>query len=455
MAEKPNKSAESPTRSSRAVPSSRLSRIGRLGSLAGRIAGNVVSQGAGQLLKGEKPALSSLLLTPKNISNIADQLASMRGAAMKLGQLISMDAGDFLPEELAVILGRLRDDADPMPKDQLIATLNQSWGEKWQDDLLYFSFAPIAAASIGQVHKVVTMDGRMLAVKVQYPGVKKSIDSDVDNVATLIRLTGLVPKSLDINPLLQEAKAQLHQEADYVREADMLNRYRALVESTDIQNKRSNAFVIPQTFAPLTTSTVLAMDFIEAQDLDALLNEPQDVRDAVMTALMTLFFNEIFHFKLLQSDPNLANYQFKPDTKEIVLLDFGATRDVPDAISAQYQTLLNSAAANDRAMMQQAAFRIGLIDESHSQTQVDAVINIGMEACEAIRCEGAYDFGQSDLIARLHEKGMALTMEHNFWHTPPVDALFIHRKLGGLFLLAKRLKAKVDMRKAAGTWLNL
>ena len=455
MAEKPNKSAESPTRSSRAVPTSRLSRIGRLGSLAGRIAGNVVSQGAGQLLKGEKPALSSLLLTPKNISNIADQLASMRGAAMKLGQLISMDAGDFLPEELAVILGRLRDDADPMPKDQLIATLNQSWGEKWQDDLLYFSFAPIAAASIGQVHKVITMDGRMLAVKVQYPGVKKSIDSDVDNVATLIKLTGLVPKSLDINPLLQEAKTQLHQEADYVREADMLNRYRALVESTDIQNKRSNAFVIPQTFAPLTTSTVLAMDFIEAQDLDALLNEPQDVRDAVMTALMTLFFNEIFHFKLLQSDPNLANYQFKPDTKEIVLLDFGATRDVPDAISAQYQALLNSAAANDRAMMQQAAFRIGLIDESHSQTQVDAVINIGMEACEAIRCEGAYDFGQSDLIARLHEKGMALTMEHNFWHTPPVDALFIHRKLGGLFLLAKRLKAKVDMRKAAGTWLNL
>lgn len=455
MAEKPNKSAESPTRSSRAVPTSRLSRIGRLGSLAGRIAGNVVSQGAGQLLKGEKPALSSLLLTPKNISNIADQLASMRGAAMKLGQLISMDAGDFLPEELAVILGRLRDDADPMPKDQLIATLNQSWGEKWQDDLLYFSFAPIAAASIGQVHKVITMDGRMLAVKVQYPGVKKSIDSDVDNVATLIKLTGLVPKSLDINPLLQEAKAQLHQEADYVREADMLNRYRALVESTDILCKGNNAFVIPQTFAPLTTSTVLAMDFIEAQDLDALLNEPQDVRDAVMTALMNLFFNEIFHFKLLQSDPNLANYQFKPDTKEIVLLDFGATRDVPDAISAQYQALLNSAAANDRAMMQQAALHIGLIDESHSQTQVDAVINIGMEACEAIRCEGAYDFGQSDLIARLHEKGMALTMEHNFWHTPPVDALFIHRKLGGLFLLAKRLKAKVDMRKAAGTWLNL
>ena len=82
-------------RSSKAIPASRLSRLSKLGSLAGRIAGNVVTQGAGQLLKGEKPVLSSLLLTPSNISNIADQLATMRGAAMKLGQLISMDTGEF------------------------------------------------------------------------------------------------------------------------------------------------------------------------------------------------------------------------------------------------------------------------------------------------------------------------------------------------------------------------
>ena len=454
MADKSDTKDELTPRPSKAIPSSRLSRIGRLGSLAGKIAGNVVTQGAGQLLKGEKPVLSSLLLTPKNIANIADQLASMRGAAMKLGQLISMDAGDFLPEELAVILGRLREDADPMPKSQLIETLNNAWGEKWQDGLLYFSFAPIAAASIGQVHKVITMEGEMLAVKVQYPGVKQSIDSDIDNVATLIKLTGLVPKSLDIGPLLQDAKTQLHQEADYEREAKMLNRYRALVEASDFSRHCSTAFIIPKTYAPLTTSTVLAMDFIEGQPLDVLLDEPQKIRDAVMTALMTLFFNEVFNFKLLQSDPNLANYRFKPDSKEIVLLDFGATRVVPDHIAAQYQILLNSASNNDKEMMQQAAFAIGLIDETHSQTQIDAVINIGMEACEAIRHEGPYDFGQSDLITRLHEKGMTLTMEHNFWHTPPVDALFIHRKLGGLFLLAKRLSANVDMREAASTWLT-
>ncbi|PRO67399.1 ABC1 kinase family protein [Alteromonas gracilis] len=454
MAEKPD-SVDSPApRPSKAIPSSRLSRIGRLGALAGKIAGNVVSQGAGQLLRGEKPALSSLLLTPKNISNIADQLASMRGAAMKLGQLISMDAGDFLPGELAVILGRLREDADPMPKDQLIETLSKAWGEKWQDDLLYFSFAPIAAASIGQVHKVITMDGTMLAVKVQYPGVRKSIDSDVDNVASLIKLTGLVPKSLDIGPLLEDAKKQLHQEADYEREAQMLDRYRRLVQEHNANLQLGSAFVIPKTYSPLTSDTVLAMDFIESQKLEVLEQESQETRNDVMTALMTLFFHEIFNFKLLQSDPNLANYRFKPDTKEVVLLDFGATREVPDSISTAYQSLLNSAAQRDKTAMQQAALSIGLIDDSHSQEQVEAVLSIGMEACEAIRHEGPYDLGQSDLISRLHEKGMTLTMEHNFWHTPPVDALFIHRKLGGLFLLAKRLKAQVNMRKAASIWLK-
>jgi hypothetical protein len=127
---------------------------------------------------------------------------------------------------------------------------------------------------------------------------------------------------------------------------------------------------------------------------------------------------------------------------------------VPDSISTAYQSLLNSAAQRDKTAMQQAALSIGLIDDSHSQEQVEAVLSIGMEACEAIRHEGPYDFGQSDLISRLHEKGMTLTMEHNFWHTPPVDALFIHRKLGGLFLLAKRLKAQVNMRKAASIWLK-
>ena len=228
------------------------------------------------------------------------------------------------------------------------------------------------------------------------------------------------------------------------------DRFRALAKEHATAN---SLFVVPEVYAPLTTAKVLAMDFVNAAPLDVLQQEDQQTRDIAMTALMTLFFKEVFDFRLLQSDPNLANYQFDTKTKQWVLLDFGATREIPEAIAEAYRKLLISAAHNDTSAMLKAALSIGLVTQKHSDTQQQAVVDIGMEACEAIRWQGPYDFGQTDLILRLHEKGMALTAEHDFWHTPPADALFIHRKLGGLYLLAKRLQARIDMREAAKPWL--
>jgi predicted unusual protein kinase regulating ubiquinone biosynthesis (AarF/ABC1/UbiB family) len=138
---------------------------------------------------------------------------------MKLGQMLSLDAGDMLPAELTAILARLRDSAHHMPPAQLQKVLNAEWGADWRRRFAHFDPRPLAAASIGQVHRARLPDGRELAIKVQYPGVAASIDADVDNVATLLRLSNLLPASLDIAPLLEEAKRQLHEEADYVREA--------------------------------------------------------------------------------------------------------------------------------------------------------------------------------------------------------------------------------------------
>ena len=244
------------------VPSSRIARLSRIGSLATRIAGSVISNGTTKLLSGQRPVLSDLVLTPKNIQRITDQLASLRGAAMKLGQLISMDSGELLPPELSAILARLREDADPMPKEQLQQVLDEAWGTGWFDTLLYFSYAPIAAASIGQVHKVITMQGETLAVKVQYPGIGNSIDSDVDNVASIIKLSGLLPGSFDIKPLLGEAKLQLHDEANYVREADMMTRYQQAAADFE-------SFVVPEVYTALSTPTVLALGISPSQAANA------------------------------------------------------------------------------------------------------------------------------------------------------------------------------------------
>ena len=152
------------------VPSGRWSRLARLGSLATDVAGAMLAEGARQLAQGNRPKMSDLLLTPANARRVADQLAQLRGAAMKVGQLISMDAGDLLPPELGNILARLRSDARPMPKKQLEGVLLANWGPDWHKQFREFSFKPVAAASIGQVHQAHTLDGRHLAINL-FPSV--------------------------------------------------------------------------------------------------------------------------------------------------------------------------------------------------------------------------------------------------------------------------------------------
>ena len=286
----------------RAVPSGRLSRLGAFGRLAAGVGGGVVAEGARRLAAGERPRMGDMLLTPANATRVADQLSHLRGAAMKLGQMISMDAGDMLPPELSTILARLRNNAYHMPPQQLDKVLAAEWGRDWRRRFAHFQAHAVAAASIGQVHRARLPDGRELAIKVQYPGVAESIDADVDNVATLLRVSGLLPKELDVAPLLNEAKRQLHEEADYVREGAMLNRYRAALANAP-------EFVVPDLYADFTTPRVLAMSFVEGVPIETLETADQDVRDRVMDSLIALTLRELLDWGLMQTDPNFANYR--------------------------------------------------------------------------------------------------------------------------------------------------
>ncbi|MEZ8131670.1 ABC1 kinase family protein [Enterovibrio norvegicus] len=422
------------------IPSNRLSRVGMFGSVVTKVATNMAAEGAKQMLSGKRPKAKDLLLTPKNISSVTDQLAQLRGAAMKVGQLLSMDAGDALPKELTDILAKLRSNASPMPAKQLADVLAQEWGADWQQHFVSFNFKPIAAASIGQVHFAYDDDGAELAVKVQYPGIKKSISSDVDNVVTLLRLTGLVPKEVDYKELLEEAKKQLHDEANYCLESDMLQAF-----ATHLKN--DERYLVPRAVEALTTPSILTMSYEHGEPIESLSGLPQDARDTLIENLFHLLFREVFEFQLVQTDPNFANYLYQTDTGKIVLLDFGATRQYPDNISEGYQKLLSAAMEDDREAMSEALKQIGFFSKTILPEQHAAVVNLVAIACEPLKYNGDYDFGTSDLAVRIRESGMALSMEQGYWHTPPADALFLHRKIGGLYLLAARLNARVNIRR--------
>lgn len=422
------------------VPVSRLSRLARLGSLASGIAAGMVGEGMRQLAGGQRPKLGDLLLTPANARRVADQLAHLRGAAMKVGQLLSMDAGELLPPELREILARLRADARPMPMSQLVAVLDAEWGAGWDRHFERFSFTPLAAASIGQVHAARLKAGHPLAIKVQYPGVRESIASDVDNVATLLRIFGLLPRGIDFSPLLEEAKQQLQDEADYRREGALLARYGELLAG-------DGNFVLPALIKELSTRSVLSMTFVEGTPVEALADAPQHERDRVMHGAFALFFRELFEFRLMQTDPNFANYRYDAASGRLGLLDFGATRSLPDTLVDNYRQLLAAGLAGDRAALEHAAQAIGYFSVDIAARHRQQVIDIFILACEPLRCDGPYDFAGSGLALRMRDLGLSLGRDRDFWHSPPIDAIMLHRKAAGLYLLAARLQARVNIRQ--------
>ena len=415
--------------------------------MATGIAGGMVAEGARQLAQGNRPKLSDLLLTPGNARRVADQLAKLRGAAMKVGQLVSMESGDLLPPALAEILGRLRSDARAMPKAQVKGVLDTQWGKGWEKRFTHFSYTPMAAASIGQVHRAQTKDGRDLAIKIQYPGVVESIDSDVDNVAALFRMSGLMPKEMDIKPLLRDAKRQLHDEADYLREASYLGRYgELLADAPD--------YALPQLHADLTTARVLAMSVVGGVPIETLADAPQDERDRVMTLLFALLLRELFEFRLVQTDPNFANYRYGAETGQLILLDFGATRPYKATMANEFRRLMKGAMAGDRDQMNTAALAIGYYDTSTQDRYRQTVLDMGELALEPFTHDGPYDFGASDVLARLRARGIELGLDRDFWQLPPSDAMLLQRKFGGLYMLAIRLKARVDLHELAQTKLR-
>ena len=425
-----------------AVPTGRLARLGIFGRLAGGVAGGMLAEGARRLAAGERPSVAGMMLTPANATRIADRLSHLRGAAMKLGQMISMDAGDVLPPELAIILARLRNQGYRIPPQQLDTVLKVEWGHDWRRRFAHFEAGPIAAASIGQVHRATLPDGRVLAIKVQYPGVAQSIGADVDNVATLLRVSNLLPSTLDLAPLLAEAKRQLTEEADYLREGEQMRAYGERLAGDP-------RYVVPALHDALTTSRVLAMEFVEGQPIETLAETDESTRDSAMTALISLVLRELFAFGVMQTDPNFANYRWQRQTGRLVLLDFGATRAVPVHIASAYRRLIDAGLSRDLDRIRDTAVETGFLGAEAAAAHRPAIDRIVAAIDAAMNRSGPFDFGDRAFVPVVREEARELVADRATWHVPDVETLFVQRKVSGTALLAARLKARVEVRGLA------
>ncbi|HXQ22006.1 MAG TPA: AarF/ABC1/UbiB kinase family protein [Candidatus Acidoferrales bacterium] len=420
------------------IPSGRLERLARIGWLAGEVTVGGLAEGARRLL-GAGTEARNIFVTRTNAERLAKRLSSLRGAAMKLGQLLSLEGDDYLPAEITGALAILRADAHAMPDAQLRRVLGHAYGKGWGRRFAHFGTEPVAAASIGQVHHAITTDGRELALKIQYPGVARSIESDVDNLASILRLSRLLPGQLDLSAILTEAKRQLRQEADYRAEAVHLRRYKRLLAD-------ERAFVVPGVHDDLTSTHVLAMDYVDGTPLDQIDGAAQPLRDRIGVHLYRLLFRELFEFRFVQTDPNFANFFLLPQTEQIALLDLGAAREVPERLSVLYARLFAATITRDRAALARVFEEIGFIDVGERRERSDALVDFFYIACEPFGHRGVYDFGASDVPPRVRAAGAALTARHGFFRPPPPDTIFLHRKLAGTFLLCARLGARVDVR---------
>ena len=205
--------------------------------------------------------------------------------------------------------------------------------------------------------------------------------------------------------------------------------------------------VVPALAPEFSTDLVLAMDYLPGKPVEVLETMAQAERDRVTGMVIALVLRELFEFGVMQTDPNFANYRYQPDTGKLVLLDFGATRAVAPQVVETYRRLFAAGLDEDRASVRKAAVEAGFIGpgvlDGHGE-RLDRMIGI---IVSEMNRPGPFDFDDRAFVSVLREEGMEMAADRATWHIPPVEALFVQRKISGTALLGARLKAQVDVRE--------
>jgi len=424
------------------VPTSRIARTAKFGGMvAGQSARWAGTRAANRLRSDEKADEASAARAMALADELVTQLGQMKGAAMKIGQVLSTVDFDLVPEDerenFKAKLASLRDDAPKVPFKDMKKLLEQELGDRLSNVFATFNEDPIAAASIGQVYRATTHDGDEVAVKVQYPGVAEAVETDMRNMGMLTPLIKRMAPGLDAKAVMGELRERIAEELDYEIEAQ---NQRQVARAF-----RGHPFVmVPKVDTTLSTRRVLVTEYVAGRDFEAIKQLPQDERDRFAEIIFRFFYGLLMREHLASGDPHPGNYLLADDGR-VCFLDFGLMRRVDPDYLAGERALARSVVAGDADAVHQGLADLGYLPEPDHFEPEDVL--------DQLASAGEWYFveGYRRLDPEYVRDAIELSSSPRSPHfanmrkqTIPPQALLIRRMEGLLFAVLGELRAGAD-----------
>ena len=428
--------------------STRRGRFIKLAGMTASVAGRYAGERVKSVFKSDKDAqLSKRQNYEKMAGDVVDTLGELKGAVMKIGQIASQTQ-DLLPKEFSDALKKLQKEAPPVSFDLIREQIESQLGSSLEQLFQSFVEEPYAAASIGQVHRACTLDGQEVVVKVQYPGVSESCDSDLKQLRLALKFGGLLklPKE-SVDALFVEIKARLHEELDYENEARNIEMFRHF-------HSKHPDILIPQVLEHLSNRQILTMEYLPGDDIDALATENYSQKEinTLGERLFELMAEQLFDFQQIHGDPHPGNFAFRKDGK-VIVYDFGCVKTLKPEILNAYKDAIVSSLSEDYGALDDALIRLGARVEDKPSPGAEYYQIWRNIFFEPFLTSDEYDYKTSALHVEA-AKQTPLFFKHMQHFRPPVESIYIDRMISGQYWIMKSMGVKAEFRSKLEPYLQ-